>query len=364
MDFDDLLMVAVKLLEALRRASGRLPGAVQAHLGRRVPGHQPGPEPARHPARRGARQRVRGRRLRPVRLPLARRRHPQHLAVRAGVRPTPRRSCSSRTTARPRRILDAANAVIAHNQARRPKRLFTEGDEGPPIARYRAEDEHDEASWVASEIVRLHDREALSYADVAVFYRTNAQSRVLEEELVRRAIPYKVVGGTRFYDRREVKDMLAYVRLLANPTDEVSARRIAERAQAGHRATRRSPGWSPGRTTNGTAFPDALAHAEEAGLTGKALKGAPRAGRAPRRAAARWPTPSRPATWSRRWPTAPGTWPSWRPSAATRPTGGSRTSSSWPGWPPSTRTCPSSWRRWPWWPTPTSSTATAPGSSS
>ena len=123
-------------------------------------------------------------------------------------------------------ILDAANAVIANNTTRLPKELWTEGEAGGPIVRYRAEDEYDEAAWVTTEIGRLAEFEGIDYGDVAVFYRTNAQSRALEEELVRAAIPYKVVGGTRFYDRREVKDLLAYVRLLGNPSDEVSARRV------------------------------------------------------------------------------------------------------------------------------------------
>jgi len=171
------------------------------------------------------------------------------------------------------RILDAANAIIENNRSRRPKRLFTEGEQGPPIARYRAEDEHDEASFVASEVARLHDREGLSYSEVAVFYRTNAQSRVLEEELVRREIPYKVVGGTRFYDRREVKDMLAYVRLLRNPADEVSARRILNvpKRGLGETSVLRLVGWARDR---GTSIREALDHADEAGLSGKALNGA------------------------------------------------------------------------------------------
>jgi len=171
------------------------------------------------------------------------------------------------------RILDAANAIISNNMARPPKRLFTEGEEGPPIARYRAEDEHDEASFVASEVSRLRDREGLSYSDMAVFYRTNAQSRVLEEELVRREIPYKVVGGTRFYDRREVKDMLAYVRLLGNPADEVSARRILNvpKRGLGDTSVSRLVAWARDRRVT---IREALGSADEAGLSGKALKGA------------------------------------------------------------------------------------------
>ena len=123
-------------------------------------------------------------------------------------------------------ILDAANAVIANNTTRVPKALWTAGEAGVPLCRYRAEDEYDEAAWMTSEIARLYASEGLAYRDVAVLYRTNAQSRILEEELVREGIAYRVVGGTRFYDRREVKDVLAYLRVLANPSDEVSARRI------------------------------------------------------------------------------------------------------------------------------------------
>ncbi|HEX3334356.1 MAG TPA: UvrD-helicase domain-containing protein, partial [Acidimicrobiales bacterium] len=123
-------------------------------------------------------------------------------------------------------ILDAANAVIANNVGRQPKELFTVGDTGGPVKRYRAEDERDEAAWVSSEILRLHSSEGLTWGDVAVFYRTNAQSLPLETSMKFSGIPYKVVGGAKFYDRREIKDVLAYIRVLANPDDEVSARRI------------------------------------------------------------------------------------------------------------------------------------------
>ncbi|HXQ18895.1 MAG TPA: UvrD-helicase domain-containing protein [Acidimicrobiales bacterium] len=171
------------------------------------------------------------------------------------------------------RILDAANAIIAHNPTRRAKRLFTEDEEGPKICRYRAEDEHDEASWVASEIVRLGRDDGLPAGDVAVFYRTNAQSRVLEEALVRRDVPYKVVGGTRFYDRREIKDVLAYIRLLGNPDDEVSARRVVNvpKRGIGEASVAKLVAWS---RSHSTTFLDALAHAEDAGLSAKALEGA------------------------------------------------------------------------------------------
>ena len=123
-------------------------------------------------------------------------------------------------------ILDAANAVIANNIGRQPKELFTVGDTGGPVKRYRAEDERDEAAWVSSEILRLHASEGLTWGDVAVFYRTNAQSLPLETSMKFSGIPYKVVGGAKFYDRKEIKDVLAFVRVLANPDDEVSARRI------------------------------------------------------------------------------------------------------------------------------------------
>jgi DNA helicase-2/ATP-dependent DNA helicase PcrA len=170
-------------------------------------------------------------------------------------------------------ILDAANAVIAQNQTRRPKRLFTEDERGGPIVRYRAEDEHDEAAFVAAEILRLRRDEHLSLGEVAVFYRTNAQSRVLEEELVHAGVAYKVIGGTRFYDRREVKDLLAYLRLLANPVDEISARRVVNVPKRGIGATSvsRLAAWA---TTQGLSLAEALGRAGEAGLTGKALRGA------------------------------------------------------------------------------------------
>ncbi len=123
-------------------------------------------------------------------------------------------------------ILLAANAVIARNPDRRPKRLWTASGEGAQIVGYVADSEHDEAAFVAGEIDRLGDEHAVKPGDVAVFYRTNAQSRALEEVLVRVGLPYKIVGGTRFYERREVKDALAYLRVLANGADTVNLRRI------------------------------------------------------------------------------------------------------------------------------------------
>jgi DNA helicase-2/ATP-dependent DNA helicase PcrA len=169
-------------------------------------------------------------------------------------------------------ILDAANAVIANNTTRVPKELWTAGEAGVPLSRYRAEDEYDEAAWVTSEIARLHESDGLAYRDIAVFYRTNAQSRTLEEELVREGIAYRVVGGTRFYDRREVKDILAYLRVLANPSDEVSARRIVNvpRRGVGDSSVDRLVAWARAR---GSYFVDALDHAGEAGVTARAVKG-------------------------------------------------------------------------------------------
>ncbi|SFJ10863.1 DNA helicase PcrA [Amycolatopsis sacchari] len=123
-------------------------------------------------------------------------------------------------------ILSAANAVISRNPNRRDKRLWTDSGDGPKIGGYVADNEHDEAAFVAGEIDALADRGEAKYSDVAVFYRTNNQSRVFEEIFIRLGLPYRVVGGVRFYERREVRDMLAYLRVIANPEDTVSLRRI------------------------------------------------------------------------------------------------------------------------------------------
>src|SRR5215207_5309598 len=130
-------------------------------------------------------------------------------------------------------ILSAANAVISRNANRKPKNLWSDAGAGSKIVGYVADNEHDEAAWVAGEIDRLSDTEDVSPADVAVFYRTNAQSRVFEEVFIRVGLPYKVVGGVRFYERREVRDMLAYLRLIANSTDVVSLRRILNTPRRG-----------------------------------------------------------------------------------------------------------------------------------
>ncbi|WP_320782046.1 DNA helicase PcrA [Streptomyces sp. CRN 30] len=123
-------------------------------------------------------------------------------------------------------ILSAANAVIERNESRRPKNLWTNQGSGAQITGYVADTEHDEAQFVADEIDRLTDAGRAKAGDVAVFYRTNAQSRVFEEVFIRTGLPYKVVGGVRFYERKEVRDVLAYLRVLANPEDSVPLRRI------------------------------------------------------------------------------------------------------------------------------------------
>jgi DNA helicase-2/ATP-dependent DNA helicase PcrA len=123
-------------------------------------------------------------------------------------------------------ILSAANAVISRNPNRRDKRLWTALGDGEKIVGYVGDNDHDEAAFVASEIDRLMDSGEMNYSDVAVFYRTNNQSRVFEEIFVRMGLPYRVVGGVRFYERKEVRDALAYLRVLANPEDTVSLRRV------------------------------------------------------------------------------------------------------------------------------------------
>ena len=123
-------------------------------------------------------------------------------------------------------ILSAANAVVSRNTGRMPKNLWSDSGDGPPIVGYVADSEHDEAAFAAEEVDRLSDAGEASPGDVAIFYRTNAQSRVFEEVFIRVGLPYKVVGGVRFYERREVRDLLAYLRLIANSRDEISLRRV------------------------------------------------------------------------------------------------------------------------------------------
>jgi DNA helicase-2/ATP-dependent DNA helicase PcrA len=148
-------------------------------------------------------------------------------------------------------ILQAANAVISHNANRKPKRLWTEFGHGDPIVSYEAEDEHDEAAFVAEQVQELC-RHGWNPRDIAVFYRTNAQSRVLEETFVKFGQPYQVVGGIKYYDRREVKDVLAYLRVVINPADTVAAKRIVN---------------MPKRAIGATSVGHADRFAEEVGVT-------------------------------------------------------------------------------------------------
>lgn len=123
-------------------------------------------------------------------------------------------------------ILDAANAVIDHNEGRPEKNLWTDKVDGAKIQHFTAQSEHEEAAFIGDTIVKKHDIHGVPYGDMAILYRTNAQSRVLEEALIKRALPYTMVGGTKFYDRKEIKDVLAYLRVLYNPFDDLSLLRI------------------------------------------------------------------------------------------------------------------------------------------
>ena len=123
-------------------------------------------------------------------------------------------------------ILDAANAVIDNNEGRPEKNLWTDKTEGAKIQHFTAQSEHEEAAFIGDTIVKKHDIHGVPYGDMAILYRTNAQSRVLEEALIKRALPYTMVGGTKFYDRKEIKDVLAYLRILYNPFDDLSLLRI------------------------------------------------------------------------------------------------------------------------------------------
>ena len=169
-------------------------------------------------------------------------------------------------------ILDAANAVISNNEGRKPKHLWTEQKGGEKIVRFQGDDESDEASWVTGEISRLHEGGDLRWSDVACFYRTNAQSRVVAAQRVRLGIPYKVVGGTRFYDRREIKDALAYLRAVVNPADEVSLKRVLNvpKRGVGDSSEARVDQFATG---NGLQFVEALRRWEEAAVSGRAVKG-------------------------------------------------------------------------------------------
>src|SRR5581483_8884275 len=168
-------------------------------------------------------------------------------------------------------ILTAANAVISRNPNRKPKRLWSDAGDGEKITGYVADNEHDEAAWVATEIDRLSDDAGVRACDVAVFYRTNAQSRVFEEVFIRVGLPYKVVGGVRFYERREVRDALAYLRALVNPADTVSLRRIVNVPKRGI-GERAEACLSAYAERERVTFWDALQHAEDVpGLATRSL---------------------------------------------------------------------------------------------
>ncbi|MDZ5079010.1 UvrD-helicase domain-containing protein [Nesterenkonia sp. HG001] len=160
-------------------------------------------------------------------------------------------------------ILDAANAVISQNSGRTEKKLWTEEGEGEPVTLHVAPSESDEAEWIARTIDGLGDREGIRPADVAVFYRTNAQSRSLEERLISRGIPYRVVGGTRFYDRKEIKDALAYLHVINNPDDDVNLRRILNEPKRGI-GDRAEGAAAALAQRDRTTFFEALRRAEEA----------------------------------------------------------------------------------------------------
>ena len=129
-------------------------------------------------------------------------------------------------------ILSAANAVVRHNSRRKDKRLFTAAGDGERIRAYQASDERDEGRWIAGEIEKLHAA-GVSYDDVAVFYRTNAQSRILEDMFLRAGVPYRIVGGTRFFDRAEIRDVMAYLKMIVNPADEMSVKRVINTPRRG-----------------------------------------------------------------------------------------------------------------------------------
>jgi DNA helicase II / ATP-dependent DNA helicase PcrA len=167
-------------------------------------------------------------------------------------------------------ILDAANAVISNNDGRKPKHLWTDLGAGDPVTVYRAEDEHDEAAFIAERLLALPE-EGLRLSDAAVFYRTHAQSRVLEEVMVRFGVPYQVIGGPKFYDRREVKDVMAYLKTIVNPDDPVALKRIVNVPKRGIGSTTIAH-LDRFAEREGITFHEALARAAEiADLTPRAV---------------------------------------------------------------------------------------------
>ncbi|HEU4943645.1 MAG TPA: UvrD-helicase domain-containing protein [Solirubrobacterales bacterium] len=169
-------------------------------------------------------------------------------------------------------ILSAANAVVERNRERRPKQLWTEITGGEPVRLSELSDEHEEARWVAGEIERLAEEDGVKREDVAVFYRTNAMSRVLEDTLNRFNLPYQVIGGTKFYERAEIKDAVAYLSLLANPADQVSFARIVNSPRRGIGNTTQGRIASHANTTGKTIWEVIEAVEEVPGLNGGAIK--------------------------------------------------------------------------------------------
>jgi DNA helicase II / ATP-dependent DNA helicase PcrA len=169
-------------------------------------------------------------------------------------------------------ILSAANAVVERNRERRPKQLWTEITGGEPVRLSELSDEHEEARWVAGEIERLAEEDGVKREDVAVFYRTNAMSRVLEDTLNRFDVAYQVIGGTKFYERAEIKDAVAYLSLLANPADQVSFARIVNSPRRGIGNTTQGRIASHANTTGKTIWEVIEAVEEVPGLNGGAIK--------------------------------------------------------------------------------------------
>lgn len=159
-------------------------------------------------------------------------------------------------------ILDAANAVIARNENRKPKKLWTALGEGDKIVGYAADNAQQEAGWIANEIARIHNEEGVAYRDIAIMYRANAQSRSLEEAMINANLPYQLVGGTKFYERREIKDALAYLQAIVNPADNVNVRRILNvpKRGLGVRAEGLVASYAD---AHGTTFFEAIEHMEQ-----------------------------------------------------------------------------------------------------
>ena len=352
------------------------------------------PPPAGHGGARRARRRVRGGDRG------GRRRHPSRTAGRrsttsrstptphatsptacssttastASAAPTSATSCSSRTPSRTSRRSCSTRTTAARRPSSTPPTRSSPTTPpasrrtcGPTpaaataIVRYHAEDEGDEATFVASTARQLHDDDAMNWREIAVLYRTNAQSRVVEEAMMRLGVPYKVVGGTRFYDRREVKDAMAYLRAVVNPADEVSVKRVLNvpKRGIGDASIAKLDALA---AAEGIGFVDALRRADEAGVTGPAVRGiesfvapARRARRDGRPTGDRRRTTgaSGPATSCRRPSTAPATSPSWRPRTRSSRPAGWRTSASSSGRPASSRRSTSSSSRCRSSPTPT-----------